>query len=499
MTYSTVLAAAPMGSRIGITAARRGTVQASITVAPKAWRQAVGRLRRADADAWGGHLDLTLFETDRLALRDLGAEQREVIEALLGASRRERNGVTSWDHSLLAPDVLRAGAAEAVGTGEVENSGTGEGSATVDVLRLFDRVQLLRGDSDDLITHEMRSPLHRPLLYKRYLDVVAGVLHVVRPAYRTVTELRSTVRGRLDPATVVDVLAGRASRVRCTFSELSLSTPLLEVIVTALEWIADGRGGRSPFVEEYGDRWLRHEAVTLRRALEAVPAAAPAAALRRGRRIRLGRLDQAWSSALRLALLVLAEVELTAAARGEATLDAVELSVPTEKLWERIVTAALEESGFDDVYPEGRQPAGIAEDPWLPFPKALMQSVAGSSTRPDNIAATAGTLLVFDAKYKTVTEAPGRADQYQMFAYSHLVQRLDAQVSAVVLVYPVERVTDTWRRGRDHPLSPVRLYAVGVPFPDPADLVGPAWPRYLRRSGGALADAVGALPLSAAG
>jgi len=351
---------------------------------------------------------------------------------------------------------------------------------TADLLRLFDRVDLLPTSDEDMHGRLKRSPLHRPLLYRRFLREVASKISTARPSYRRVTESRTTVRGRIAPASLAAFQSGRSARLECTYAELTSSTALLEVVVTALEWVADGKGVHSLLPDAFSDVRLRHDAVGLRRAISEVRALPALEALRVGRRIHLGRLDRAWTDALRLAVTVLAEREPLPADAGAPDVEAVELSVSTDKLWERIVAGALARAGFDQVLQPAHQPREMTSDPWV------RQHVWTWRTHPDNIALSRDVGYVVDAKYKA--RAPGsdphRDDQYQMFAYSHLVSAAPRAIRAAVLVYPGSASTQSWFRGRDGSVRPVELHSVGLPFPESADLPDTlAWSRYLDRLG----------------
>ena len=97
-------------------------------------------------------------------------------------------------------------------------------------------------------------------------------------------------------------------------------------------------------------------------------------------------------------------------------------------------------------------------------------------------------LICWDAKYKQ-TRSPSRADQYQIFSYSHLVSlnRISQQlpIKQVALVYPdteFSRSVDYIRgpiregnsepseSGRDGQVLDVRLNILSMPFPMPTDL-----------------------------
>ena len=240
-----------------------------------------------------------------------------------GASRRTADGSPSWDSSLLAPDVPFGGQAA---TGEMKHRDLT--SATTNLLRLFDRVDLLHTTEDDLLGGSANSPLQRPLLYRRFLDAVAGQVETVRPGYRRITEFRSTIRGRLDPTSAMFWRAGASAGLTCHYEALTLSTDLLRCVCAALEWVADGRGAGSRLPNEYSDLRLRHDAVTLRRVLSEVVALQPREALAVGRSLRLGRLDRGWSESLKLSLMTLAELELAAREAQDAAVTAVKSLFP---------------------------------------------------------------------------------------------------------------------------------------------------------------------------
>lgn len=478
---SLTIAAAPMGARVGLSAARRGEQQVLLAVSPKAWRPPGLRQLLVGGSEWGSHTQIGLYETERLQLANPSNEVSRLLWDVLGASRREDGGLPSWDSSLLTPDTPyhRRSPVEELPSRDLEVE-------TTNLLRLFERVDLLNTNADDLLGKSASSPLHQPLLYRRLLDEVRRQVETARPGYRDVSEMRTTIRGRVDSRSLASWNAGATSRLRCRYSELSISTPLLGCICAALEWIADGRGARSQLPGKFADVRLRHDAVTIRRVLADVVAQSPREALAVGRSIRLGRLDQTWSESLRLALLVLGQLEVVASAVGKSNADAVELSVATDKLWERIVSDGLHRSGFESVI---QQANGLTSDPWVRSPQAF------SKTYPDNVARRAHDVFIVDAKYKAPPRggAPVRDDQYQMFAYSHLVRDLPRAVRAAVLVYPGEAPRAEWIRGRDEDSrQPVELFVVQIPFPMPAQIAtSRAWSRYLDHVGARLAQELG--------
>jgi hypothetical protein len=454
-----------------------------LTVAPKLWRPDQRHVLKVDAWPQQRHHGLLLFETDRLHITAADPEPLHTLNACLRIARRADPDGATWDSSLIAPDVSPA----AKHLLDPRQPAEDDTVTVTSLLLLFERLKLLAPRVDDLTGIPRRFPLHRPLLYRRFLDEVQARLNSARRGYRPVAVTRTSVRGRIDPASALRYTLTADPRLTCYYDELTESTILLGIIATALEWIADGHGLRSPFDGRYSRLHLRHDAVTLRRALDGVGVLQPRRAIAAGTSLRLNRLDQPWSIALHQSLAILAEIEHSAHHDGLRLVDPVELSVPTDILWERIVHQVLTHSGFDPVLDPAAQPADLVVDPWLPD-----TPVRKPKTRPDNVAWQGSAMWVVDAKYKDPPPkaAPERDDQYQMFAYSHLVVAPGSTVRHVALVYPGQAPTRSWRRGRDTQ-NPRRLIVTRIPFPSPEQARSDAaWRKYIADAAGAFAAVV---------
>lgn len=471
------VAASPTGARVGFTSASFSGTQLAITVAPKVWRRESPRSRwfepRRETNR---HHAMTLFETDRLSFDERDGVAAGLMTAMLTVSRdSQANGELYWDSSLIAPDVP----ASRPSPGELAlNGSASHEETTASLLNLFDCLDLLSPQSADLFGAPARSVLHRPIIYRRFLEEVFARVHAARRGYRTVRVTRTTVRGRLDSRSVARHAATGEPGLVCCYDELTESTILLQVVCAALEWIAEGRAIRSPYFGRYSEKQIRHDAVALRRNMSEIARLAPRQAVVAGSRLRLSRLDQPWSEALALAILVLRETELQPGERDRRPIEAVELSIPTDKLWERIVHEALSRSVLYPVQSPRFQAVGLTENPWL------SRARARERTQPDNVAWSHPDVWIVDAKYKTpaATAPPTRDDQYQMYAYSHLVRDEPNRVRAVVLVYPGHGVPQRWTRGRDSSESPVELISLKLPFPRAGDVHdGSSWDRYIDR------------------
>ncbi|MFD3810687.1 hypothetical protein [Rhodococcus sp. NPDC058639] len=466
------IAASPRGARVGFSSASVDGTQLLLTVAPKAWRpEHQGTLHVAGPRRADGHYLATVYETDRLHVRD-NPDLENLTERCLQRSVIEsEKSKRMWGEALLHPDVspLRTGLLATLP--EVDTH------AATDLLRLCNRVNLLRRESEPLSAEFIRSQLHRPMLYRRLLDEVQRRISSARRGFRPIIATHTTIRGRVVSAGLARYHATGDPRIECRYAELSGSTALLGIVCAALDWIADGSSTSSLFSAEYSTPRLRQDAVGLRRALNEVTSTPMRSALTNGPRMHLTRLDRPWSDALAMSLAVLSEYEHIVGRTHSRETDAFELSTRTDKLWERIVEELLQRAGFDAVRNQSRLSTGVVADPWSG------KADSGSRTFPDLVAQFGDDLVVIDAKYKLRNSlvAPSRDDQYQMFAYSHLVADEGRRPSRVMLIYPGTGPTARWYRGPD---STIPLDAYSIPFPQPGDArTDAAFAQYLDRAG----------------
>jgi 5-methylcytosine-specific restriction endonuclease McrBC regulatory subunit McrC len=466
---TTTLAAAPTGSRVGFAAVGHRDTQLTLTVLPKAWRRNERRLVFSPGWPAGGQAAATLYETDRLHV-----DSTPVVDSLLRACLEvalASSNADSRNSALLVPDLPPSD--EDLVTARPPSTGM-ELTAAADLLLLFDRLERLRPRAEDLVARATYSPLHRPLLYRRLLDDVYALANSARRGYRTVTSTRTAIRGQVDPTSVIRHQVLSDPQLVCRYQELTESTLLLSIVCTALDYIALGHGLRSPFGNRYSGPSLRRDAVALRRLFAQVNSLPVPVASGEGRRLRLSRLDLPWAEALLLSLTVLHAREHAPSNGTSRTSEALELSIPTDKLWESIVTQVLRRGGFSAVLNEPGQTSKTASDPWV-----RTRSEA-SRTYPDNVAWRAGELWVVDAKYKLRQASPTREDQYQTFAYSHLVQMRGRSPRHVALIYPDVGQTISWVRGGVQSSEDCLLHSIGVPFPSRSDVRSPtAWQRYV--------------------
>ncbi|RQO42938.1 hypothetical protein DBV08_27960 [Rhodococcus sp. KBW08] len=464
---SITVSASPRGARVGIVATGNADAQALITVAPKMWRPpGTPRLQTVGPDdSVGRHFDIALYETDRIQVDEPRALE-SIVENYL--CQTISNSDNEPAEGLLQPSVNLPGEYTPTSANK---------SNTTDLLRLFDKLDLLRPDDAELDATTLRSPLHRPLVYRRLLDEVSRRLNNARRGYREVSRVHSTIRGRADPRSINLHLQTGSPHVLCHYSELTESTTLLGIICSALDFIADGLALNSPFDGNLSTSRLRHDAIGLRRILSEVTSVSIRAALHEGPRLRLNRLDQQWSQALSIALAVLSQVELVSSQVSTHHTETFELSIRTDKLWERIIEHVALKLGFDLTLNQRQINRTLVVDPWI---DVVDQS--NPRTYPDVLAVDGDQLWIIDAKYKQrdVASSPSRDDQYQLFAYSHLASHPHCTTTLAVLIYPGLGEMRTWTRGGDDDAT---LYACSIPFPQPQDVRNAGdWEQYLCRS-----------------
>ncbi|REK78792.1 hypothetical protein DVG80_03740 [Rhodococcus erythropolis] len=157
---SLTASASPRGARVGIVAIGNADAQALITVAPKMWHpQDAPRIQAAGPEgSTEQHLDITLYETDRIHIHESPALQSIVENCLRPSTLVTDNESTE---ALLQPSVNLPGEYMPTATNT---------SKTADLLRIFDKLDLLRPDDVELNATTLRSPLHRPLVYQRFLE-----------------------------------------------------------------------------------------------------------------------------------------------------------------------------------------------------------------------------------------------------------------------------------------------------------------------------------------
>lgn len=323
--------------------------------------------------------------------------------------------------------------------------------------------------------------LVRLVAHELLLRAVESVLFRARPRYSEQSEILDMPRGRLSERSLLFSMVTGTPRVESHFDELSIDTPLLQVVASALRVVASERLPRKVAVLRPG---LQSRATQLLRHLSGVRLLDRERALLTAERLWIGQLDRIWAPAIDAAVPVLRNREVTPEDGGADT-QALLVRVSTEKFWEQCLELALQNAfGMIAVGRDAQPGTGVkVPAPWVPR-GAPTDGTADPGGFPDFMFRSSRRVVIADAKYKLHRgTAPSSQDGYQLFAYSHLAS-LGGQTSDLALIlYPSRS------GGRPRQLELERLpdrafplWLLSLPFPGPADLATSGnWGAYVAR------------------
>ena len=169
---------------------------------------------------------------------------------------------------------------------------------------------------------------------------------------------------RLSEYSLLLSLATGTPRVESTFDELTMDTPLLQVVASALRVIASERLPRKIAALRPG---LQTRAVHLLRYLSGVRLVDRERALLTAEHLWLNPLDRIWEPAIYAALPVLRDRTVVPEDGSESS-EALLVHVSTEKFWEQCLELALESAFTTLAVSRDAQPAeGVSVPaPWAP-------------------------------------------------------------------------------------------------------------------------------------
>lgn len=339
----------------------------------------------------------------------------------------------------------------------------------VDLMLLAERGSLSESSLD--FEGSFAPSLLRLLTHERLLLTVEGLVFRARPRYAERTETLQIPRGRLNARSLLFSQETGTPRVESTFDELTMDTPLLQVVASALRVVASEQLPRKIAVLRPG---LQTRAVHLLRYLSGVSLVDRERAVLLADRLWISPLDQIWAPALHAAVPVLQDRAIHPEDDSESS-DALVIHVSTEKFWEQCLEVALE-SAFTplSVSRDAKPGEGVnVPAPWTPqTATGTVPQELENEAFPDFMFRSSRQVVVADAKYKLGGgTVPGSQDGYQLFAYSHLATLDGMRSDFALILYPtraggrssqasLERLRD-----RSYPLWLVRL-----PFPTRRDI-----------------------------
>ncbi|MEU8407998.1 hypothetical protein AB0C19_17570 [Micromonospora sp. NPDC048842] len=446
--------ASPRGKRSGFAVLPDGGAgRVTVTVLPKPWSSRAAAVREYD-HVRGATTHVVIYETEYAALSTTASAMGALAMSLADLGRSQA-------------DLLALGAppknpvlASAVSDDPFIN--------LIDLMLLAERGRLT---TSPLEFEGVFAPsLLRLITHERLLQLVESLIFRARPRYAERTETLELPRGRLSERSLLFSIATGTPRVESTFDELTIDTPLLQVVASALRVVASERLPQKIVALRPG---LQTRAVHLLRYLSGVSLVSRERALVTAERLWLNPLDRIWEPAMEAAMPVLRD-HAVIPKDGSDDSESLLVHISTEKFWEQCLELALV-SAFPGLVVGRNAPGeGVSVPaPWAPRAAAASPlPELGADAFPDFMFRSSRRVVVADAKYKLHTGGtPSSDDGYQLFSYSHLAS-LAGQASDLALVlYPTrgggspQQLKLERLRDRDYPLWLVRL-----PFPTPGDL-----------------------------
>ena len=338
--------ASPRGTRSGFAVLPDGEGgRLTLTVLPKPWSGGT-HIARAHTHAPGETTHIVMHETEYVAVT--------TTTAIAGALAMSLTTLAREQADLLA---LAAPPKDAVAEPTAGREAFG---SLLDLVLLAERGSLTR--SPLRLEGAFAPSLMRLLTHERLLDVVERLIFRARPRYAEHTEDLRTPRGRLHEKSLLLSIATGLPRVTSTFDELTVDTPLLQVVASALRVVASDRlplkvSALRPRVQSRAVQLLRH--------LASVTLIERERALLVAERLSLGSLDRSWQPAIEASLPVLREWSVVPE-NGHEDTAAIVVHIAMEKFWEQCLELAFE-SAFPSVSVsrEGEPGEGVSVPaPW---------------------------------------------------------------------------------------------------------------------------------------
>ena len=380
------------------------------------------------------------------------------------------------------------------------------------------------------------------LAHRALVSFIKQNVHRIRRGYLEVTETMPVIRGRITQRGVISAVSGSSLAIECTHDEFSELTPLFRLLMTALDRVAQSLPASAEAV--LFPQQQAEAAASLRAQLLPIPSMPLQEATSLAPRMQLrGRLRAEWQDALELARIVLAPEQATQFDLSRLRAVGAAVQVVSSTFWEQAVVRGAFEGLADKKGSAGevwaaanpKQPDCVVrfavEGPFEKDSVGEKNSDAFktwirdffNTERPDGEATghdsfkgalqhrvdvppvrTASGLklaAVLDAKYteaepkhgKGKLSAPASGYQYQMLAYSLLVENC----VAAILIHPcaenTPRASSSFRRKVPKDPTTARechLLVVEHPFPS-AENCGANWTEYLRAFRRAVGGSVG--------
>lgn len=507
--------ASPQGRRSGFATASDGLHSVSVLVLPKLWKDALVPLRRLVVPTGIRDISLQLHETERVNV-ECGAGHAALLRALSDTTEARRGEEAGESGEAEAfdeePDrLLRVFGDEARGAElAAEPASSGRFVELLKLVLLSERAGggsrggatgstaggglLVASDPDGVA-----DPVLELVRRYEFAQLVLARLHEIRQGYVEVTEPLAAIRGRITDRSLAAFAATGVPTLECTHDEFTDATPLFRVIVSALDVVV----AEAPLRGLVGGFHLAADVATeaekARRHLCIVPSLPRRQAADAAARLRLTRLLSSWVPALELARAILLSVPPEFSPPKPDTVVVHAWWAETDKCWEQILIGALRCAGLPACAGNSanRNDRQGGARPWTrvsPLGGELAKGASQPRAKQPDILVTDPS-WVLDAKYKGSRTSlrqftPSPPDQYQIFAYSHVVKPGNRPAARCGLLIPLRRGAKqedakVYSRGGEG--RPCDLHVLGADFPEGADLSSElAFAAYLSEAGASL-------------
>ena len=426
--------------RIGIITAREDTQSCTIAVLPKIWNK---ESKQVTARWIDDQAIFHVYENQSLEIiiddSSPHIKQREsLINTLLqkaedDAKQRPSKKQDVEEYKKPKPLISRVGSFSTEAQSEQEETNTEH--STQRIIHLLLLLQHSKIDiGANIQTKKIQDELLTPLIHSRYVRELERNRQHFRRGYIPRSQQLSAIRGRVDAYSAAMVQQSGDTQVLCHYDEFAMASPLLRILVTALDVVARGNW-LSRWKQDTPKNWgavVQNQGAYLRKYLQSIPSFSINQAIQKSYQIRLNRLEQPLENTLALAKLVLERSQSIFSAKSDISSHSWIWSVDMSDIWEQILVQgyqkAFEHTENIVVYYDRDKASGYEG-----FPQKILGPFTGSGERyPDILLRYAQKNWIVDAKYSLrvskkdnlykVLDKATRDQQFQMFVYAHLTR-----------------------------------------------------------------------------
>lgn len=482
--------------KAGVAFAEQQGLSLYLVVLPKSWNPHQNAKGKFSLCSFTWTTDtkalLTLYENQRLKLILDGNEdlKMDVLNRLLDKVSASRSSIDAQVddlhnyHTELITDITERTFNSTQSKNTLSVSNTESIASILSLLQLVQHSQFNTVDETSFgIT---KNPMLIPFLHYLFTKEMQTIQRYIRRGYVPQSSKLRSIRGRPDILSVAISQSGGGTELLCHYDEFEESTPLMRVLVTALDIVTGGNWltRMSTQTSNALTLWNTTEkSLDLRRTLHSIPSMNRHQALTTHKQIRLNRSTQIFSRILTLAKQILQNEPILPTPNRTLHQDAWCWDVDMSNVWESILVQGFQRcqdvnvTHYDHWYINRHLPNTVyTKEIHAPFTKQKQ-----SNRRPDILltqqTTTTSINWIVDAKYSYFKQVPKNArrnDQNQMFGYTYLIKDTNkpwghqlALIYTTDQMYPVNKTNKSQIEGAWHIgwSSKPFLHQTLVPFP----------------------------------